>query len=224
MSKEHDKATVGEKAARRHRQRHPVAEPAPVTMTVQPLQRRLHQDFERRQAEAQAHERAQVALRAAHGETPESPPDRKFVLRATIEDDPAHDIVGGEASILLDAIGGARPPEWMLGPRVRALLVGVYKLRDHHNADYLVLLRYYVHKDAEKEIAKILDMTPYRVHDALRFCIGYLHGCLDTDGEHARLRGVTPDMLYENYVDTELDRLFDASGTVDESATPLDCG
>lgn len=133
---------------------------------------------------------------------------RRFVLRATIEDDPAQGITGGEAFLIRDALGVPQLPDWMLGKQVKALVRGIEKLRDNHNADYVILVRYKTLGETEPEIAAALNITRYRVHDALRFCIGYLHGCLDTDGEHARYRGVTPDMLYENYTVDFIGSLF----------------
>jgi len=135
-------------------------------------------------------------------------PLRRFVQRNSYDTARDEEKYNGYAYILLDAIGAAEMPGWMLGPQRKALVTAIYKLRNKHNLDYVVLDRFYGQKQTEKQIATEMELTHYRVHDALRFCVGYLHGCLETDGEHARYRGVTPDMLYEGYVDEELDRLL----------------
>jgi len=147
-------------------------------------------------------------------------PLRRFVQRNSYDTERKDEKYNGYAYILLDAIGAAEMPGWMLGPERKALVTAVYKLRNTHNTDYLILDRYYMRKQSEETIAAELAIPRNRVRDALRFCVGYLLGCLDTDGEHARYRGVTSDMLYEGYVDEELDRLF----TDDEASVIKECG
>lgn len=143
-------------------------------------------------------------------------PLRRFIQRNSYDTDRDQGKYTGYAYILLDAIGAADMPGWMLGPQCKALVTAVYKLRNNHTEDYLILERYYVRKESEVAIARALSLSRPRIREALRFCVGYLHGCLDTDGEHARYRGITPDMLYEGYVDAELDRLFNADERVND--------
>lgn len=165
----------------------------------------------KRKAEEERAAHAFTARRIAGQVTPDETV-RRFTMRATIEPDPAHGVFAGSAPLLLGALGLPEMPDWMLGQRVRGLRVGLSKLMRHHNAEYLILFRYYAQRQSEEDIGRALDVPRNRVRDALRFCVGYLHGCLDTDGEHARLRGVTVDMLYEGYVDDELDHLFNPDG------------
>ena len=126
------------------------------------------------------------------------------VQRDQIEADPEQGI-GSRRNprLLLDGIGAPQLAAFYqdLGPNAqkqpRALHQGLHRLNRHYKEWYDALLRYYLDGCNERAIANQTGVSAHVVSLRIRSGVDYLIGCIDTDNEHAQLRGVHLDTLYE---------------------------